>query len=950
MCTETELQLENKLIKQLVDMGYEKVHVSNEEELLANLKSQLQKHNQTTFSDSEFTQILNEIKKGSIIEKAQKLREKYSLVRDDGTTKYIEFLDVINWCQNLFQVTHQITQEGKYKNRYDVTLLINGFPLVQIELKRRGLEIKEAFNQVNRYQRHSFGFNSTLFNFVQVFVISNGVNTKYYANNKNQSFKQTFFWADTDNKLMTNLGQFTKYFLERCHISKMICKYIVISASQKSMMILRPYQYYAVEAIIDRVKNSNKNGYIWHTTGSGKTLTSFKAAQILMSLEEVDKVVFVVDRKDLDSQTTLEFNKFCEGSVDSSDNTKILVDQFLDKYKNKKGQHKTSNLIVTTIQKLNNAINKQRYLKSMETIKDKKIVFIFDECHRSQFGQTHKNITSFFTNSQLIGFTGTPILAKNAAKNQFGKRTTVELFDEMLHKYVITDAISDGNVLKFAIEYIQTFKERDNTNDEQVENIDIQEVYESDERISKVVDYIIDNHSRKTHSKRFNAIFCVGGSQKSTDVLIKYYEQFKAKKHDLKIATIFSYSANENDNDANGINEEELDIDTKNINVHTREKLDEYIQDYNEMFNTSFSTKDSKLFYNYYNDISKRTKNKEIDILLVVNMFLTGFDSKTLNTIYVDKNLKYHGLIQAFSRTNRTLDETKSHGNVVCFRNLKPSTDEAIELFSNKDAEEVILMKPYEEYIKEFNEQHQTLNEITELPDDVNNLMTEEQQLEFIKSFRNMIRTMNVLTGFTDFDWQDVTIPAQMYEDFKSKYYDLADYVKSISNDNNSAKVSILKDVAFDLELIQRDEITLGYILQLLAKSSEYATQQEQKEKTDKILKDVDNTPNLRSKKELIRKFIANSMQGLNADSIEDGFEAFMEIERQKEVSRLCQDELLDSKALKSLIDNFLYEERKPRNQEIIEVLQTKPKILDRKSIVDRVFDKIQNLVDKFYK
>ena len=950
MCTETELQLENKLIKQLVDMGYEKVHVSNEEELLANLKSQLQKHNQTTFSDSEFTQILNEIKKGSIIEKAQKLREKYSLVRDDGTTKYIEFLDVINWCQNLFQVTHQITQEGKYKNRYDVTLLINGFPLVQIELKRRGLEIKEAFNQVNRYQRHSFGFNSTLFNFVQVFVISNGVNTKYYANNKNQSFKQTFFWADTDNKLMTNLGQFTKYFLERCHISKMICKYIVISASQKSMMILRPYQYYAVEKIIDRVKNSNKNGYIWHTTGSGKTLTSFKAAQILMSLEEVDKVVFVVDRKDLDSQTTLEFNKFCEGSVDSSDNTKILVDQFLDKYKNKKGQHKTSNLIVTTIQKLNNAINKQRYLKSMETIKDKKIVFIFDECHRSQFGQTHKNITSFFTNSQLIGFTGTPILAKNAAKNQFGKRTTVELFDEMLHKYVITDAISDGNVLKFAIEYIQTFKERDNTNDEQVENIDIQEVYESDERISKVVDYIIDNHSRKTHSKRFNAIFCVGGSQKSTDVLIKYYEQFKAKKHDLKIATIFSYSANENDNDANGINEEELDIDTKNINVHTREKLDEYIQDYNQMFNTSFSTKDSKLFYNYYNDISKRTKNKEIDILLVVNMFLTGFDSKTLNTIYVDKNLKYHGLIQAFSRTNRTLDETKSHGNVVCFRNLKPSTDEAIELFSNKDAEEVILMKPYEEYIKEFNEQHQTLNEITELPDDVNNLMTEEQQLEFIKSFRNMIRTMNVLTGFTDFDWQDVTIPAQMYEDFKSKYYDLADYVKSISNDNNSAKVSILKDVAFDLELIQRDEITLGYILQLLAKSSEYATQQEQKEKTDKILKDVDNTPNLRSKKELIRKFIANSMQGLNADSIEDGFEAFMEIERQKEVSRLCQDELLDSKALKSLIDNFLYEERKPRNQEIIEVLQTKPKILDRKSIVDRVFDKIQNLVDKFYK
>ena len=948
MCTETELQLENKLIKQLVDMGYEKVGVSNEEELLANLKSQLQKHNQTTFSDSEFTQILNEIRKGSIIEKAQKLREKFSLVRDDGTTKYIEFLDVINWCQNLFQVTHQISQEGKYKNRYDVTLLINGFPLVQIELKRRGLEIKEAFNQINRYQRHSFGFNSTLFNYVQVFIISNGVNTKYYANNKKQSFKQTFYWADENNKLMTNLGQFTKYFLEKCHISKMICKYIVISASQKSMMILRPYQYYAVEKIIDRVKNSNKNGYIWHTTGSGKTLTSFKTAQILMSLEEVDKVVFVVDRKDLDSQTTLEFNKFCEGSVDSSDNTKILVDQFLDKYKNKKGQHKASNLIVTTIQKLNNAINKQRYLKSMETIKNKKIVFIFDECHRSQFGQTHKNITRFFTNSQLIGFTGTPILAKNAAKNQFGKRTTVELFDEMLHKYVITDAISDGNVLKFAIEYIQTFKEKDSTNDEQVENIDIQEVYESDERISKVVDYIIDNHSRKTHSKKFNAIFCVGGSQKSTDVLIKYYEQFKAKKHDLKIATIFSYSANEDDNDANGINEEEIDVDTKNINVHTREKLDEYIQDYNKMFNTSFSTKDSKSFYNYYNDISKRTKEKEVDILLVVNMFLTGFDSKTLNTIYVDKNLKYHGLIQAFSRTNRTLDETKSHGNVVCFRNLKPNTDEAIELFSNKEAEEVILMKPYEEYIKEFNEQYQTLHEISELPDDVNNLMTEEQQLEFIKSFRNMIRTMNILTGFTDFDWKDVTIPIQEYEDFKSKYYDLYDEVKSTSND--ASKVSILKDVSFDLELIQRDEITISYILQLLAKSRESFTPQEQKDKTDKILKDVDNTPSLRSKKELIRKFIASSMQGLRPDAIDDAFDEFMKQERQKEVSQLCNDEKLDSDALKALIDNFLYEERKPLNQEIIDILQTKPKLLERKSVVERVFNKIQVMVEKFYK
>ncbi|MED7818424.1 MULTISPECIES: type I restriction endonuclease subunit R [unclassified Francisella] len=948
MCTESELQLENKLIKQLVDMGYEKVHITNEEQLIANLKSQLEKHNEVVFSDSEFPKILNELRKGSIIEKAQKLREKYSLIRDDGTVKYIEFLDVVNWCQNFFQVTHQISQEGKYKNRYDVTLLINGFPLVQIELKKRGLEIKEAFNQVNRYQRHSFGFNSALFNYVQIFVISNGVNTKYYANNKKQSFKQTFYWADENNKLMTNLAQFTKYFLEKCHISKMICKYIVISEVEKCMMVLRPYQYYAVEKIIDRVKNSNKNGYIWHTTGSGKTLTSFKAAQILVGLEEVDKVVFVVDRNDLDSQTTQEFNKFAEGSVDSTDNTKILVDQFLGKYKDKKGTHKTTDLIVTTIQKLNTAINKPRYLSNMETIKDKKIVFIFDECHRSQFGKTHTSITKFFTNCQLIGFTGTPILEKNATVNQYGKRTTVELFDERLHKYVITDAISDGNVLKFAIEYIQTFKEKDTDSDEQVENIDTQEVYESDERISKVVDYIIANHSRKTHSKKFNAIFCVGGSKKSTDVLIKYYEQFKAKKHDLKVATIFSFCANEDDKDANGINKEDIDIDPKNINAHTREKLDEYIEDFNKMFNTKHSTKDSKSFQAYYNDVSKKTKKREIDILLVVNMFLTGFDSKTINTIYVDKNLKYHGLIQAFSRTNRILDETKSHGNVVCFRNLKHNTDEAIALFSNKEAEDVILMKPYEEYIKDINKQYEELNHIAQKPDDINTLVTDQEKLEFIKAFRNIIRTMNILTGFTDFDWQDIKIPAQLYEDFKSKYYDLYDDVRSTKDE--ASKVSILKEISFDLELIQRDEITISYILQLLAESQESATKQEQKDKQDKILKDIANTPQLRSKKELIRKFMETAMQGLSPDAIEDAYDEFMEQERQKEVSQLVEDEKLKADALTNLIDNYLYEERKPRNQEIVDVLETKPTLKERKTVVERVFGKVQDLVERFYK
>jgi type I restriction enzyme R subunit len=490
------------------------------------------------------------------------------------------------------------------------------------------------------------------------------------------SFKQTFYWTDKENKRVDNLEKFTEVFLERCHLSKMVCKYIVLAEVPKILMVLRPYQFHAVEAIIDRVSNSNKNGYIWHTTGSGKTLTSFKTAQILMKLPKVHKVVFVVDRKDLDYQTTKEFNSFSDGSVDGTDNTKALVKQFSDDTK----------LIVTTIQKLNTAISKKQYLSQMEELKDKHIVFIFDECHRSQFGETHLAITKFFTKNQMIGFTGTPIFAENASNNALGKRTTKELFDDALHKYVITDAINDDNVLKFSIEYVGRYKEKEGSQtykDIEVEAIDTKELLESEKRIEEIVDYIIANHDRKTHSKDFTAMMCVS----SVPMLIKYYELFKSKKHNLKIATIFSYSANEEDQDATGeINLDESDgahVDEEHINKHSREKLDEFIEDYNGIFGCKYSTKDSQSFYNYYNDISKRVKQKEIDILLVVNMFLTGFDSKTLNTLYVDKNLKYHGLIQAFSRTNRILNEQKSQGNIICFRNLKKHTDDAIALFSN---------------------------------------------------------------------------------------------------------------------------------------------------------------------------------------------------------------------------------------------------------------------------
>ncbi len=716
MTTQAEQILENKLINQLIRLGYAKITIKDENDLLGNFKHQLEIHNKTKLSSQDFKQILNYINKGSIFERAKVLRDRVPYTNGDGEHKTVELINQIHWCQNQFQVTQQVTMEGKYKNRYDVTILINGLPLVQIELKRRGLELKEAFNQTNRYERHSYGAGYGLFQFIQIFIISNGVNTKYYANNpvKARSFKQTFYWSDVENKHITQLSSFADIFLEPCHISKMITKYIVIHESDRILMVLRPYQFYAVEAIIERAKTSSKNGYIWHTTGSGKTLTSFKTAQILTNLPKVDKVVFVVDRRDLDYQTSKEFNAFSKNSIDSTTNTKTLVKQMVANNK----------LIVTTIQKLNTAIGKTRYLKQMETQKEKRIVFIFDECHRSQFGKTHEEIKNFFINSQMFGFTGTPIFEQNAGTNEYGKRTTSMLFDKILHKYVITDAIRDENVLKFSIEYISTFKKKEHIIDINVEAIDEAEVMNAPERLNNITEYIIANHNRKTHSREFTSIFAVS----SVDTLIEYYKLFHAKKeegeHNLRLATIFSYNANETDKDAMGFTTADFDdVDLNEVaeprgkyeSQHTRDQLEEFIGHYNKQFSTNYTTKDSKSFYNYYNDVAKRVKHKQIDVLLVVNMFLTGFDSKTLNTLYVDKNLRYHGLIQAYSRTNRILNELKSQGNIVCFRNLKNATDEAISLFSNINAKEVIIMQPYDEYVAKFNEAFIVLLQITKL-------------------------------------------------------------------------------------------------------------------------------------------------------------------------------------------------------------------------------------------
>lgn len=938
---QSEQILEQNLIAQLEELKYERVSIQDEDALISNLKRQLEKHNRTTLSELEFQQVLNKISKGNIFERAKILRDKIDYAKDNGETGYLELINQVYWCKNQYQVTNQIKMEGKYKNRYDVTILVNGLPLCQIELKRRGLEMKEAFNQTNRYQRHSFQAGKGLFQYIQLFVISNGVNTKYYANNpiKARNFKQTFFWADRANKKITQLSDFAKVFLEPCHLSKMITKYIVLNESQKILMVLRPYQYYAVEAIVEKVKTSKKFGYIWHTTGSGKTLTSFKTSQILTNLPEVKKVVFVVDRKDLDYQTIREFNHFSDGSIDGTNDTKSLVKQFNDDTK----------IIVTTIQKLNTAIHKDRYKKQMERFKNERMVFIFDECHRSQFGDTHQRIKDYFEDVQMFGFTGTPIFADNAVRNERGKRTTKELFGECLHKYVITDAIRDGNVLKFSIEYISTFKKKEEVLDIDVESIDKAEVMEAPERLEKVADYIISNHSRKTHSKRFTAIFCVP----NVNTLIEYYKLFKAKKlngdHDLKIGTIFSYQANEEDADAMGIletdpgdmqqaAEDPTDYETK----HSKEHLEDFIQDYNEMFQRNYTTND---FYSYYKDIGKKVKNKELDILLVVNMFLTGFDSKTLNTIYVDKNLRYHGLIQAYSRTNRILNELKSQGNVVAFRNLKKATDEAITLFSNKDAIEDIILQPYEDYVTKFDEAIKRLLKIAPTVDSVNELPSENEEFEFVTAFRELLRIKNVLNTFTEFEFKDLGIDEQTFEDYKSKYLDIRDKVR---NDNSKEKVSILDDIDFEVELIHRDEVNVVYILTLLADLKD-AKPHDQAKKKKQIEDLMASETQLRSKKELIERFIAENLPLITErENIPDEFENFWTVEKMKALEALSIDENLDQEKLNKLIADYLFTEKQPLRDEVIETMKEKPGLRERKKSSERIIDKIKGFIETF--
>ena len=929
----SEQELEKKLIEQLSSQGYEIVNIKNEEELGANFREQIEKFNGLKLSNSEFKKIQIHLAGGSIFEKAKKLRDRYELMTDSGEMKYISFIDKESMGNNIFQVTNQITMRGQYENRYDVTILINGIPLTQIELKKPGVQLKKAFYQIQRYQRHSFSYKA-LFQYIQIFVISNGENTKYFSNNGELRYEFTFPWTDEHNLKKNRLEEFTKSFLDRKQLWSMITKYIVTNETQKALMVLRPYQYYAVEKIIDRVKNyPSFNGYIWHTTGSGKTLTSFKASQIIATLNEIDKVVFCVDRKDLDYQTAKEFNAFEEGSISKVEDTGEFVEKMV------RGDKK---VVVTTIQKLNNAISKPNYLKQMEKIKDKRIVFIFDECHRTQFGETHAKISEFFRNKQFFGFTGTPIFAENAVKY----RTTKDLFGDCLHKYTIKEAIDDENVLGFSVEYYSTFnlKNKDGDDlspDEMIENgIDTKEVFSNRKRLENIVDFIISNHNTKTSNREYQSIFAIS----DINTLIEYYNIFKERGTNLKIASIFTYEANvdlANDEGTFEVEGEEC--------KHPREHLDKMVADYNKMFGENFNLNSDNGFNSYFIDISRKVKERKIDILLVVNMFLTGFDSKYLNTLYVDKNLKYHGLIQAYSRTNRILNVNKPHGNIVCFRNLKKRTDEAIRLFSDENAIETVLMKSYEEYVEIFNRYIELMRTLALTSEEVDNLESEENKLAFIENFKNLLRVMNRLETFSKFDFKDLGITQDEFESYKSKYIDMYDTLVINGGDGRGPKTSVIDEVDFEIELLAKDSINVNYILSLIknldnkdvsfVKDVEY------------ILKTVDSIPNLKNKRELLEKFIEENRNIFSVDfkgDIEDRLVKFMKKKRNEAIEEMVAEEELIYGKVNEIVEKCEFTEKKPDFNEIKESFSGKVSVLKLNKKIQSIQERIEKILDRF--
>lgn len=955
MTVQSEYQLENELISQLKQLGYASVMLKDESQLLSNLKTQVERANGLApLSETEWKQVISFLNTGTVFERAKNLRDLFPVKFDDGTSKHLFFLSD-DPSKNIYQVTNQITIDHRDYNgrtsRFDVTLLVNGLPLVQIELKKRGMEIAEAFNQTQRYIREAYWAGQGLFGFIQLFVISNGANTRYYSNGTT-GIEFAFPWADVHNKHINEIVDFAEAFLNQQHLTQMLTQYMVLLETTKSLMVLRPYQIYAVQKIVEHVQNSDQNGYIWHTTGSGKTLTSFKASQIIMQMPDVEKVLFVVDRNDLDTQTSREFNAFKADSVDSTDNTSTLVKQ-LDQRHDK--------LIVTTIQKLNRAISTDRYLESIDYLKNKKVVFIFDECHRSQFGETHQNIKKFFSNAQMFGFTGTPIFEKNSQSKAGLKLTTDYLFNECLHKYVIVDAIRDRNVLQFQIDYRGKYTAKgmatNESYEEDVEGIDTKELYDNPQRLEMIARYIVNIHDTKTRNREFTAMFCVS----SVETLTQYYDIFEKVQAEkqiedeaqgrifkpLTIATIFSYAANEavTTDDLTGlIHEEAADIPSQ-VNSSSRDKLDRYIANYNRQFKTNYNSGDQ--FYAYYRDIAQRVKNRQIDILIVVNMFLTGFDSKPLNTLYVDKNLKYHGLIQAFSRTNRVYNDKKPFGNIICFRNLKRATDEALALFSNKETTKIVLVPSYAEIEQDYQAAVSKLFALTPNYQSVDDLVTEEQQLEFIKAFREVMRYNAQLQTFIEYDQDQTQLDKQHFANFASKYADLC---RAVRKTTKKEKVSVLDDVDFQLDLLHSDRINVGYIINLLQlvvdTDSEDKRQKYQAQIYDLISSDI----SLHDKQDLIQKFIEENMpKMINGQSVQTAFSEFWDAEKQQAYQHLCKEENLKPEAMKQVLEHYEFTKRLPRKEELKDLPNYKVKLFERESIFSNLLVKTRKLIEKFY-
>lgn len=955
MTVQSEYQLENELIGQLQQLGYASVTLKDESQLLSNLKTQIERANGLApLSTTEWKQVISFLNTGTVFERARNLRDLFPVKFDDGSSKHIFFLSD-DPSKNIYQVTNQITIDHRDYNgrtsRFDVTLLVNGLPLVQIELKKRGMEIAEAFNQTQRYTREAYWAGQGLFGFIQLFIISNGANTRYYSNGTT-GIEFAFPWADVSNKHINEIVDFAEAFLNQQHLTQMLTQYMVMLETTKSLMVLRPYQIYAVQKIVQHVQSSDQNGYIWHTTGSGKTLTSFKASQIIMQMPNVEKVLFVVDRNDLDTQTSREFNAFKAESVDSTDSTHTLVKQ-LDQRHDK--------LIVTTIQKLNRAISTDRYLEYIDYLKDKKVVFIFDECHRSQFGETHQNIKKFFSNAQMFGFTGTPIFEENSQSKAGLKLTTDYLFNECLHQYVIVDAIRDRNVLQFQIDYRGKYTAKGMQNnlgyDDDVEGIDTRELYDNPQRLEMIARYIVETHDTKTRNREFTAMFCVS----SVDTLTQYYELFEkvqAEKQQqdeeqgrlfkpLTIATIFSYAANEAVpvDEQNGlIHEEAADIPSQ-INPSSRDKLDRYIAKYNQQFKTNYNSGDQ--FYAYYRDIALRVKSRQIDILIVVNMFLTGFDSKPLNTLYVDKNLKYHGLIQAFSRTNRIYNDKKPFGNIICFRNLKRATDEALALFSNKETTKIVLVPSYAEIELDYQIAVSKLFAITPDYQSVDDLVTEDQQLEFIKAFREVMRYNAQLQTFIEYDQDQTVLDKQHFANFASKYADLC---RAVRKTTKKEKVSVLDDVDFQLDLLHSDRINVGYIINLLQLALNSNDDAKRKSYEAQVHDLISNDITLYDKQALIQMFIEENLpKMINGQSVQDAFAQFWDIQKQQAYQHLCTEENLNPEVMQTILQNYEFTQRLPRKEELKDLPNYKVKLFDRDTVFNTLLTKTRQLIERFY-